>query len=194
MGFPPPPPSVESFFTRATPVPQARLYRRPPRLYPTLPLCRRPRPRRRRPHKPHRRPDAVRPPPPRLCSPAHPPTHRTPIYHLRPPNSPDWAATPLAALLNLFSAYTSPVTFNALPFIPGGGLTRRLLAAVPAACPPTAALLQFALEGDNRADAALFAAVVAKALRLDRHFAEWRQPSSWKVGLFGTPQDQTLYG
>lgn len=57
---------------------------------------------------------------------------------------------------------------------------------------PTAALLQFVLEGDNRADAGLFASVIAKVL--DKDILQWRQPGSWKAGLFGTPHDQTLYG
>ncbi|KAG6830461.1 hypothetical protein H0H92_000614 [Tricholoma furcatifolium] len=126
----------------------------------------------------------------------------TPTYQLQPRNGPSLSGTPLNALTTLpIATYTSPVfqsphereTVDAIPFIPGGGLTRRVLASLPAEWTvPTAALLQFVLEGDNQADARLFAAVVAKVLGLD--ISDWRQPKSWNVGLFGAPHDQTLYG
>ncbi|TFY70147.1 hypothetical protein EVG20_g2852, partial [Dentipellis fragilis] len=87
----------------------------------------------------------------------------------------------------------SAASEGAIPFIPGGGLTRRILSSLPAAV-PAAALLQFVLQGDNRADAALMAAVVAKVLSLDVREGGWTQPPSWSQGLFGTPHDPTLYG
>jgi proteasome assembly chaperone 2 len=59
---------------------------------------------------------------------------------------------------------------------------------------PTAALLQFVLEGDNRADANLLAVVVAKVLNIEGSIKVWKQPGSWSRGLFGSPPDQTLYG
>ncbi|KAG6900494.1 hypothetical protein C0993_009804 [Termitomyces sp. T159_Od127] len=97
--------------------------------------------------------------------------------------------------------YTSPVLQSphesvqevGVPFIPGGGLTRRIMASLPPNWNiPTASLLQFVLEGDNRGDARLLAAVVAKVIGHD--VLEWQQPNSWNVGLFGAPHDQTLYG
>jgi len=100
-------------------------------------------------------------------------------------------------------AYSSPVPQhpyqsaekNEIPFIPGGGLTRRILSTLPITWSiPTASLLQFVLEGDNRADASLLAATVAKVVGMDTLIKEWRQPSSWTHGLFGAPHDQTLYG
>ncbi|KZV69919.1 hypothetical protein PENSPDRAFT_743676 [Peniophora sp. CONT] len=123
-------------------------------------------------------------------------------YHIAPPNSPPHASTPLSSLTQI-PTYTSPVTQHPLqltqsnegpiPFIPGGGLTRRLLTALPAQfSTPTGALLQFAAEGDNRADAAHLARVVDGVLALG--VKEWRQPKAWVQGLFGTPQDQSLYG
>jgi len=125
----------------------------------------------------------------------------TPTYYIHPPNSPSWESSPLSSISQLpIPEYSSPVTQfpstsqdeGPIPFIPGGGLTRRILANLPESWEsPTAALLQFVLEGDNRSDASLMAAVVAKVLSLE---VEWRQPSSWKQGLFGTPHDQTLYG
>jgi len=101
--------------------------------------------------------------------------------------------------------YTSPVLQRAeeglegssapIPFIPGGGLTRRILSALPETwSTPTASLLQFALEGDNRGDARLLAAVTLKVVGLDVSVNEWKQPKSWQVGLFGAPHDQSLYG
>lgn len=97
--------------------------------------------------------------------------------------------------------YSSPVSQyprasqdeGPIPFIPGGGLTRRILSNIPESWGiPTVALLQFVLEGDNSSDASLMAAVVVKVLSLE--VQEWRAPDSWKQGLFGTPHDQTLYG
>lgn len=82
---------------------------------------------------------------------------------------------------------------GAIPFIPGGGLTSRILSSLPEDWKiPTASLLQFVLEGDNRADAQLFATVVAKVI--DHELVEWRQPNSWRAGLYGTPHNQALYG
>ncbi len=82
-----------------------------------------------------------------------------------------------------------------IPFIPGGGLTRRTLASLPREWTiPTLALLQFVLEGDNRADAHMLAIVAAKVAGIESNVGEWKQPSSWNQGLFGTPHDQTLYG
>jgi len=128
----------------------------------------------------------------------------TPTYYIRPSNSPPWENSPLASISQLpIPEYSSPVSQypgaaasqdeGPIPFIPGGGLTRRILHNLPESWDiPTAALLQFVLEGDNRSDASLMAAVVAKVLSLE--VQEWRQPFSWQQGLFGTPHDQTLYG
>jgi len=126
----------------------------------------------------------------------------TPTYYIRPPSSPSWESSPLSSISQLpIPEYSSPVSQypsashdeGPIPFIPGGGLTRRILSSLPESWEiPTAALLQFVLEGDNRSDASLLAAVVAKVLSLE--VREWKQPFSWQQGLFGTPHDQTLYG
>lgn len=81
-----------------------------------------------------------------------------------------------------------------MPFIPGGSLTRRILQTLSKSqsSVPTAAILQFVLEGDNRADAALLASVVVAVLGLS--IGGFKEPPSWKQGLFGAPPDQTLYG
>jgi proteasome assembly chaperone 2 len=111
-------------------------------------------------------------------------------------------STPLDGIPKLpIPVYSSPVaqhpreTFKhegEVPFIPGGGLTRRILSSIPSSWSvPTAALLQFVIEGDNRADANIFASVVSKVL--GANVKEWKQPASWNQGLFGSPHDQTLY-
>lgn len=84
---------------------------------------------------------------------------------------------------------------GSIPFIPGGGLSRRYLSSLPTGwTTPTIGLLHFVVEGDNRADANLFAAIVAKVLGVDSLIKEWKQPMSWTQGLFGAAHDQTLYG
>ncbi|KAG8213877.1 hypothetical protein J3R82DRAFT_10621 [Butyriboletus roseoflavus] len=82
-----------------------------------------------------------------------------------------------------------------VPFIPGGGITHRLLSSIPDSWQiPTVCLLQYAMEGDNRLDAQLLATVAAKALGSTTVISTWTQPKAWAHGLFGTPHDQTLYG
>lgn len=129
---------------------------------------------------------------------------RTPTYHIHPPNTPPLGGSSLSSLTQLpIPKYTSPVmqhpqaTTNegSIPFIPGGGLTRRFLSSLPSTwATPTVSLLQFVVEGDNRADANLLAVVTAKVVGMDRLVREWKQPTSWKQGLFGTVHDQSLYG
>lgn len=127
----------------------------------------------------------------------------TPTYYLHPSNAPPLVSTPLDSLAYLpIPVYSSPVSQHPrytpgqedkIPFIPGGGLTRRILSSIPSSWSiPTVALLQFVIEGDNRADANLFAAVASKVLGVE--IKEWKQPGSWSQGLFGAPHDQTLYG
>ncbi|KAF9049932.1 PAC2 family-domain-containing protein [Panaeolus papilionaceus] len=132
----------------------------------------------------------------------------TPTHKLLPPNGPSPEGTPLSTLNSLpIPTYTSrarqvpeglqdtavPGNDTSLPFIPGGGITRRILGSLPSQWGiPTASLLQFVVEGDNRADAGLFASAVAMAL--GRQLERLRQPDSWRDGLFGTPHDQSLYG
>jgi proteasome assembly chaperone 2 len=74
------------------------------------------------------------------------------------------------------------------------GLCKYIKADVHIRSIPTISLLQFVVEGDNRADANLFAVVVAKVLAADKLIPEWEQPTSWTQGLFGTVHDQSLYG
>jgi len=132
----------------------------------------------------------------------------TPTFQIRPIKTQQWTGTPLHNLLNLpIPLYTSPVQPNPylerisenmppshIPFIPGGGLTRRILSSISTSKweIPVASLVHFALEGDNRADAGLLASVASKVLGIE--VIQWKQPSSWQVGLFGTPHDQSLYG
>jgi len=130
----------------------------------------------------------------------------TPTYQIRPLNATALSSTPLARLATLpIPEYSSPVSSQYplqrtdesepdVPFIPGGSLTRRILQTLSKSqsSVPTAAILQFVLEGDNRADAALLASVVVAVLGLS--IGGFKEPRSWKQGLFGAPPDQTLYG
>jgi proteasome assembly chaperone 2 len=135
---------------------------------------------------------------------------RTPTFQIRPINTQQLAGTSLQSLSHLpIPLYSSPVQPNPyldqdgisgntiplqIPFIPGGGLTRRILSSISTSKweIPVASLVHFAMEGDNRVDANLLASVVAKVLGIE--VSQWKQPGSWHVGLFGTPHDQSLYG
>ncbi|KAF8210515.1 PAC2 family-domain-containing protein [Mycena galopus ATCC 62051] len=129
----------------------------------------------------------------------------TPTYQIRPTAAAPLASTPLARLAELpIPEYSSPVPQYPLetpaepepdvPFIPGGSLTRRILQTLSKSPSPvpTAAVLQFVLEGDNRADAAILASAVVAIFGLS--ISGFKEPRSWKQGLFGAPPDQTLYG
>ncbi|KAF8650409.1 hypothetical protein AX16_005216 [Volvariella volvacea WC 439] len=122
-----------------------------------------------------------------------------PTYYIRPNVSSTLENTPLLRLESL-PIYRSPVPQQLggkegpfIPFIPGGGLTRRILSSLPEGWSiPTIALVHYTLEGDNRADAHLLAAVTSKVLGIDQ--VSWTQPGSWGHGLFGAPPNQNLYG
>ncbi|KAF8507452.1 PAC2 family-domain-containing protein [Hysterangium stoloniferum] len=119
----------------------------------------------------------------------------TPLYQLIPAVSPPLEESPISLLTSLpeyRTGISAPLTQST---IPGGGLTRRLFSSVPdgwSIC--TGFLVWIGMEGDNRGDATLVASVVAKILSEDRRIQEWKQPESWQQGLFGTPNDQTLFG
>jgi proteasome assembly chaperone 2 len=122
-----------------------------------------------------------------------------------PAGAPALAGSPLAALGTLpippfvpAAAPTGTGDAAGIPLIPGGGLTRRLLAALsapPNGAPPTAALLQFVLEGDNRGDAAALATAAAHAAGAVALLPRggWAEPPSWQTGLFGGAVDGVLY-
>lgn len=56
---------------------------------------------------------------------------------------------------------------DTIPLIPGSGLTRRIVTSLPASpsFPPVGVILEYVLEGDNRADAQMLATAVAKVLQ-----------------------------
>lgn len=127
--------------------------------------------------------------------------YRASTYAFIPDQCPTLNDTPLATISQLPTYKFAPKRTDAaetdaksvIPLIPGGGITRRFLSSLPQKWPvPTACILQFVLEGDNQADAEYLANIVAKALKLS--ISQWKRPSSWRVGLFGTPHDQSLYG
>jgi len=124
-----------------------------------------------------------------------------PTFHLIPSHTSSLPSS-LSSLSTLVPPYRAPVKLDLpssreqtqqtdVPLIPGGGLTRRLLSSLPPSL-PTGVLLEYVLEGDNRADALMLANVTAKVLGLEN--LTWKEPSSWQQGLFGTPHDQTLFG
>ncbi|KIK67171.1 hypothetical protein GYMLUDRAFT_854594 [Collybiopsis luxurians FD-317 M1] len=124
----------------------------------------------------------------------------TPTYQLQPNESP-LSSTPLHRLTVFpIPKYASPVPQKLdsddepqIPFIPGGGITRRMLSSLPKEWNiPISALLRFALDGDNRTDAYSLASIVAQVVGIDLESVIWKQPESW-AGLFGTPHDQSLY-
>ncbi|KAJ4476950.1 PAC2 family-domain-containing protein [Lentinula edodes] len=125
----------------------------------------------------------------------------TPTYQLQP--NPLHLSSPLHRLNEFpIPKYTSPVPQkpganndgSQVPFIPGGGITHRMLSSLPKTWSiPLAVLLRFALDGDNRADAHSLASIVAQVMGIDITSIQWKQPESWS-GLFGTPHDQSLYG
>ncbi|KAF9227366.1 hypothetical protein BS17DRAFT_806520 [Gyrodon lividus] len=128
----------------------------------------------------------------------------TSTTYICPSVSPPLAEGALAPLTHLpVPPYFSPVpqvlhaesNLSRVPFIPGGGLSRRILSSVPDSWQiPTVCLLQYVMEGDNRSDAQMLAMMVAKALGSKVSIPNWIQPTSWGHGLFGTPHDQTLFG
>ncbi|KAF5326326.1 hypothetical protein D9611_000028 [Ephemerocybe angulata] len=124
----------------------------------------------------------------------------TPTYQIRLPKSKaDLKGTHLQSLEDLpipvYRSQGGPEGDDSIPFIPGGGLTRRILSSISQEWAiPTASLLQFVLEGDNAADAGMLAAVIVRVLELTVPGDQLRAPSSWKAGLFGSPHDQSLYG
>lgn len=158
------------------------------------------------------RTDVVRFPPERFIRQIDTTYSSVPTYKLAPPGTPSWDSSPLAIFgqlpLPTYTYISQPPLAHlreggiaeAVPFIPGGGLTRRILSSFPQQWPtPVLSLLQFAFEGDNRADAQSLASIVCKLFNAPptengTNQIQWRHPKSWNGGLFGTPHDQTLYG
>lgn len=84
-----------------------------------------------------------------------------------------------------------------LPVIPGSGVTRKLVSSLSPEFPCMGVILEYVLEGDNRADAALLASALSRSLHKELGMTEnerWKEPPSWQQGLFGTAHDQSLFG
>ncbi|KAL1407088.1 hypothetical protein Q8F55_006501 [Vanrija albida] len=77
------------------------------------------------------------------------------------------------------AAHTPKETATYPPFLPGAGLTRRILGAL--ADVPSGAVSAWVVEGDNRGDAHALAGVALGVLGIDAQITE---PATWK-GLFG---------
>lgn len=82
---------------------------------------------------------------------------------------------------------TSPdLQGNRIPLLPSSGITRRLLAALTEdASVEVCAVLMYVAEGDNRYDAHVLARAVAKVLQKEVQDERWKEPVSWKLGLYG---------
>lgn len=80
-----------------------------------------------------------------------------------------------------------------IPPMPAGGLVRKILktAKNEPNWPTTTALLIFAAEGDNRADAMAMANLIVKTLHGNSQF-ELRQPSDWNL-FFGPPVEPGMF-
>jgi len=115
-------------------------------------------------------------------------------YHLLPISNaaPGSSSEPVSRLSSFIPPYTEKNGLTNL-HLPSSGITKQLLQSLPASSfPSTGVVLQYVLEGDNREDAYLMATIVARVLGLQEF--EWKEPRSWKQGLFGAPHDQTLFG
>ncbi|KAG8884398.1 putative choline transporter, neither null mutation nor overexpression affects choline transport [Tulasnella sp. 331] len=87
-------------------------------------------------------------------------------YHVLPNAA---AGTPLSSVLEELKTHTLPLSTSTaaseIPSIPGSGLTRRLVSLLPLSFPPTGLIIEYVLEGDNRADARILAGAAAKCLQ-----------------------------
>ncbi|GMK58531.1 hypothetical protein CspeluHIS016_0505630 [Cutaneotrichosporon spelunceum] len=124
-----------------------------------------------------------------------------PIQSILPPKTPTHPALkrvanlpPLRLTLDP-NAAPSAGSKSYPPFLPGAGLTRRLLGAL--ADQPSGAIAEWVVEGDNRADAHALAHALMGVLGIE---VELREPASW-AGLFGaeewsggTGQNAEIYG
>jgi len=89
---------------------------------------------------------------------------------------------------------TSSLTASRVPLIPSSGITRRLVTSLlsPSSSDNIdfAVALMFVAEGDNRYDAHVFARCIDRILGLQTVEEKWREPISWKVGLYGQDLDR----
>lgn len=82
---------------------------------------------------------------------------------------------------------------DSIPPMPSGGLARKILRATKndSNWPTTTALLVFAAEGDNRADAMAMANLIVNTTHNDKH-SQLSQPSDWNL-LFGPPVEPGMF-
>lgn len=127
--------------------------------------------------------------------PIHPVLRPKPVLMIfyRSPSPFRYLTTPNAkisgSLKEVMTAYepSSPdLQPNRIPLMPSSGITRRVLAALTEdGTVDTSAILMYVAEGDNRFDSHVLARAVAKVLHLDIPEEDWREPISWKLGLYG---------
>ncbi|KAG8896192.1 hypothetical protein FRB99_009025 [Tulasnella sp. 403] len=94
-----------------------------------------------------------------------------PTFHLIPTQTKAQdlppALTQLVEHVPPFITTTHPAWGSEIPIIPGSGLTRRIITSLPSGgtFPPTGVILEYTLEGDNRADARMLASAAAKCVQ-----------------------------
>jgi len=126
----------------------------------------------------------------------------TPTFHLVPttpdiPNPRPQVLQELVTHIPPFITTTHDTSATDMLVIPGSGLTRRIVTSLPTSFPPTGVILEYVLEGDNRADAKTLASAVARCVQKEFGVTgneRWREPLSWREGLFGSAHDQALFG
>ncbi|KAK0568799.1 hypothetical protein OC861_001576 [Tilletia horrida] len=136
----------------------------------------------------------------------------TPLVHLTSPGASSSQSALLQQLPKCCPQFRSDAAHglpspaqaaqNAVPYLPGAGLTRLWLQAGGNDL-PVGALLLFAHEGDNRGDAHMLAKVVvqflsqAGLLSSTQHkgpdVVDLKEPRSW-LTVFGPQMDQAIYG
>lgn len=112
-----------------------------------------------------------------FCSPS-------PFRYLATPN-----ATLGGDLKQVMTAYDSSspdLQPSRLPLLPSSGITRRILASLlEYGTTEVCAVLMYVAEGDNRFDAHVLARAIAKVLQVNIQEEDWKEPISWKLGLYG---------
>ncbi|PWN32644.1 uncharacterized protein FA14DRAFT_161990 [Meira miltonrushii] len=130
-----------------------------------------------------------------------------PFWHLTSSSSQSVSSSPLSAsFAKLLPVYTRANTHaiheltrntggndDSIPPMPAGGLVRKLLKAAKKEPNwlPTTALLVFAAEGDNRADAMAMAKLIVNTSQ-DNKNSQLSQPSDWNL-LFGPPLEPGMF-
>lgn len=129
-----------------------------------------------------------------------------PFWHLTSSSQPTPGSSLSASFTKLLPVYTRANTHaihelakeaknqdDSIPPMPAGGLVRKILKAAKKESNwvPTTALLVFAAEGDNRADAMAMAKLIVDTTQSNKD-SRLSQPSDWNL-LFGPPLEPGMF-